>query len=391
MMLPFTGLTDQAPASALEHELRDLVENAAIRVHWFDAEGRIAWANRAELDLLGYEPEEYIGHHLGRFHVDGGAVADILERAARCEPLKDYEARLRCKDGSMRTVLISMQPCRGPDGEPGLARCFTHDITDRQRAEEAVSALRTVWRELQVARDIQMSVLPARVPDVPGLEIAALMRPANHCSGDFYDFLPLPVGCLGVALGDVSGHGLGPALVAAETATCLRTLARVYARVDHILTEANSVLAGATPGTTFVTLALLGIDPDARALHYVNAGHPPVLVFDRHGRLRAELRSGDLPLAVAPDTTYVLDGPVSLAAGDLVVMVSDGLLEAWAPDGDPGSAFGQPRLCELVQAHHDRPAAELTESLYGAARRFSDWRPQHDDISVVAIKVLSDW
>src|SRR5881227_1007625 len=90
-----------------EHDLADFVENASLPLHWVDADGRILWANQAELDLLGYSKEDYIGRHIAEFHVDAPAITEILERLKRGETLRNYEARLRGKDGGIRHVQIS--------------------------------------------------------------------------------------------------------------------------------------------------------------------------------------------------------------------------------------------------------------------------------------------
>jgi PAS domain S-box-containing protein len=120
-----------------EEELTDFLENSAVGLHWVGPDGTILWANKAELELLGYTREEYIGHHIAEFHADSEVIKDILERLTRDETLHSYEARLRCKDGSLRHVLISSN-VRKQSGEFIHTRCFTRDITERRLAEEAL-------------------------------------------------------------------------------------------------------------------------------------------------------------------------------------------------------------------------------------------------------------
>jgi PAS domain S-box-containing protein len=118
-----------------EQELSDFFENAVVGLHWVGPDGRILRANRAEMEMLGYAPEEYLGHHIAEFHVDPGAISDILCRLQAGEVLHEYEARLRCKDGSVKDVLIDSS-VRWKDGEFIHTRCFTRDVTERRRAEE---------------------------------------------------------------------------------------------------------------------------------------------------------------------------------------------------------------------------------------------------------------
>lgn len=118
-----------------QQEMRDFVENATVGLHWVGADGTILWANRAELDLLGYSREEYVGRNIAEFHADLPVIADILTRLTNKEELHSYEARLRCKDGSIRHVLISSNVL-WEDGRFCHTRCFTRDISDRKRLEE---------------------------------------------------------------------------------------------------------------------------------------------------------------------------------------------------------------------------------------------------------------
>jgi PAS domain S-box-containing protein len=118
-----------------EAELRDFVDNAAEGMHWVGSDGRILWANQTELAMLGYLRDEYIGHHIAEFHTDPSVIEDILTRLTRGEILQGYEARLRCKDGSVRHVLINSSVLF-QNGEFIHTRCFTRDITERKQAED---------------------------------------------------------------------------------------------------------------------------------------------------------------------------------------------------------------------------------------------------------------
>ena len=132
-----------------EEQLRDFVENATVGLHRVDSDGRILWANRAELDLLGYSPDEYIGRPIADFHVDPDVIADILARLLRGESLHEREARIRAKDGTIKNVLIDSSGYFR-DGRFVHSRCFTRDITERRKAEQAVRASE---RQLQLITD----------------------------------------------------------------------------------------------------------------------------------------------------------------------------------------------------------------------------------------------
>jgi PAS domain S-box-containing protein len=127
-------------ADLVERELRQCLNHAAEGLHWVGPDGTILWANQTELDLLGYSPEEYIGHHIADFHVDRHVIDDILARLARGETLLNYEARLRRKDGSVRHVLINSNVL-WRDDEFLHTRCFTRDVTDRKAADDLIRRL----------------------------------------------------------------------------------------------------------------------------------------------------------------------------------------------------------------------------------------------------------
>ncbi|MDZ8053438.1 MAG: PAS domain S-box protein [Aulosira sp. ZfuCHP01] len=134
--------------AALRHsqqELRDFVENATVGMHWVQADGTIAWANQAELDLLGYTRSEYIGHSITEFHVDQDVIEDILQRLTSNETLHNYEAKLRCKDGSIRHVLINSNVF-WEEGNFIHTRCFTRDITERKKVEAALQESEQRWQ-----------------------------------------------------------------------------------------------------------------------------------------------------------------------------------------------------------------------------------------------------
>jgi PAS domain S-box-containing protein len=125
-----------------ERELMDLLENAAEGIHQVAADGKILWANRAELELLGYEPEEYIGRHIAEFHADDDVISDILSRLKQGQRLHEYEARLKHKDGSIRNVAINSNVCW--DGDKFIyTRCFTRDVTERKQTAEILEGIVT--------------------------------------------------------------------------------------------------------------------------------------------------------------------------------------------------------------------------------------------------------
>ena len=152
-----------------EQDLIDFVEKASLALHWVDAEGHILWANQAELDLLGYTRDEYVGRHIAEFHADAPAIADILDRLKRRETLRNYEARLRCKDGTIRDVLISSN-VRWNKEEFVHTRCFTRDISERKRYEQRLLTQYAVGQVL--ASEASVEAAAPRILEVIARQLA---------------------------------------------------------------------------------------------------------------------------------------------------------------------------------------------------------------------------
>jgi PAS domain S-box-containing protein len=164
-----------------DQDLLDFIENASLALHFVGDDGRIVWANQTELDLLGYTREEYFGHHITEFHADASVAAEMLGRFEHRQALRNYEARLRCKDGSIRDVLISSN-VRWNEGEFVYTRCFTRDITDRKRYEQRLLTQYAVGRVLAHAGSLDAAA-PALLEAVAshlGWRIGLLWTPQQN-------------------------------------------------------------------------------------------------------------------------------------------------------------------------------------------------------------------
>jgi phosphoserine phosphatase RsbU/P len=248
--------------------------------------------------------------------------------------------------------------------------------------KQAESSLLATAAELQAARRIQEHLFPPGPPAVAGYDIGGRAYPAEATGGDYYDYFPLANGALAFTIGDVSGHGLGPALLMASTRARLRALALVHAEVNQLLFAVNQSIRQDIEDE-FVTLALARLDPSSGAIAYSSAGHPAGYVLDRDGQVKARLESTGVPLGVLPDADYPVGPPVTLEPGELVLLVTDGLLDTYAPDNTP---FGSERALAIARLYRHDPAAQIVANLYGAVRAFAQGSPQQDDVSALVIK-----
>jgi serine phosphatase RsbU (regulator of sigma subunit) len=254
-------------------------------------------------------------------------------------------------------------------------------VIQRKRAEQE---LRQNEEQFRVAREIQARLFPKSAPDVPGYDMAGMSRPAEAAGGDYFDYLPMARGRLGVVVGDVTGHGIGPALLMAETRAYLRVLAEGMPDTNTILTSANKVLAGDIDSERFITMLLVCLDPASRTLWYSNAGHPTGYILNAAGQVTLELGRSGPPLGVDPDTRYPPAHRVELMHGDLILLLTDGIDEAMSPDEQ---LFGVERTLEIIRANITGRAADIVQAVYDGVRTFSREHPQLDDATVAVIKV----
>jgi sigma-B regulation protein RsbU (phosphoserine phosphatase) len=192
-------------------------------------------------------------------------------------------------------------------------------------------------------------------------------------------------GKLGVIVADVTGHGIGPALLMAETRAYLRTLAANREDIGEILTTANRILAEDVGEERYVTLFLGRIDPKTRLFSYASAGHPTGYVLGAGGEIKTLLKRTAVPLGINPNAKYDGAVDVALQSGDIVLLLTDGIEEAMAPDE---SFFGIERTLNVVRQNREKSAREILDALYRAVRDFSQQTPQLDDVTAIVIKVV---
>jgi serine phosphatase RsbU (regulator of sigma subunit) len=263
-------------------------------------------------------------------------------------------------------------------------RQMEHDEHQRQLAEaqERFESER-LKEELRIARQIQQKLFPVAPLPLPGLDIAGASFPAEATGGDYFDYIPTRDGELAVIIGDVCGHGFGPALVMAQLRAYLRAFLLTRTDVGEIVRLLNSALAGDID--RFVTLLFAKIDPRTRSLVYSGAGHLPGYVLDADGVVKARLESTGMPLAVLPDTEYATESSPPLNPGEIVVLLTDGIVEAHGPDEN---LFGIDRALQLVAANRQHSARDILNALYGAIREFCGPQIQLDDMTAIVIKAV---
>lgn len=251
----------------------------------------------------------------------------------------------------------------------------------QQRRESEQRAL----RELEIAAEIQLSLMPARFAVDPGLDIHGACRPALKAGGDYFDVIPLPGGGLLVAIADVMGKGISAALLANMLRTNIRAKIELAAEPGRLVAEINRILApDLAKLDMFITFACAWIAPDRSFVRTSNAGHPAALVFRAAGGEAIELPAQGLPVGVLPDSVYE-ESDTPLHPGDTLVFFTDGIPEAMAPDS---SFFDISGLVGCVRSRPVDSAEELVARLLAAVDTFSGHAPPADDRTLVVLRRL---
>jgi phosphoserine phosphatase RsbU/P len=241
----------------------------------------------------------------------------------------------------------------------------------------------TLKNDLEIARQIQQSMLPRGAFQTVGVEAFGMTRPANTVGGDFYDVMPLPDGRVLLALGDVAGKGSPAALLMALLLAMMRTLVDEGFEGAALAERLNVQVAKHAPRSRFVTLFVSVLNPHTGELVYVNAGQNPPLLRRTDGTYE-HLRAGGIALGMFDHATYAA-GSTCLNVGDLVVMYSDGITEA--ENGD-GQAFDEVGLQAIMDNRDWASAKELAWATFAAVERHTDQRRLLDDLTILAVRRL---
>jgi sigma-B regulation protein RsbU (phosphoserine phosphatase) len=284
------------------------------------------------------------------------------------------------KDGGIYYAEMTITPIKDPADAVTHFVAVGKDMTDRRRRQEHEL-------ELEIARRVQQGLFPARAPEFPGFDFAGAAHPATAMCGDYFDYFATNDGQLGIVIGDVSGHGLGPAVVMAETRGYVRAFMRTLQGTGDVLRALNHALIEDLEDGRFVTMLLARLDTRTRVLTYANAGHPSGFVLGRDGRVRAALKSSGTPLGVSAIWGVMDTEPIALESGDTMILMTDGIPETQAPDG---SLLGTEGALQLVRAHLAGSAQQVLEGLVAGAQAFAGGNPQADDLTAIICKVAQE-
>ena len=254
------------------------------------------------------------------------------------------------------------------------AVCLDHYSEEERRRLES---------ELELSQVVQRALLPQRVPEIRGVELAAFSRPSEIIGGDYFDFFQFRDGTHGFVIADVSGHGVAAGMLMSSLQTAIRTMAPDTDLPTEILERINRFYIHNIHFTTFVTVFLARFDPVTLTLTYVNAGHNPPAVRRRVNGEIIWLKPTAPAIGIAEEFHPRME-TIGFSGGDSLLLYTDGLTEVLNFGNEQ---FGQERLAELVQQHADRTAPDLLQSIRRAVSAFGGDKPLADDMTMVALRI----
>ena len=259
----------------------------------------------------------------------------------------------------------------------------------RQQVEAALREAETkrqverLQHDLEIARSIQQSLLPTSAPSIEGFEVAGWNLPADQTGGDYYDWQVLPDGRFLAALGDVTGHGIGPALLAAVCRAYVRASFTPENGMLAAMQQVNAALSKDLGPGRFVTFVAVICTPGSSHVELLSAGHGPLFLYMLRQDAFDEMPAQCLPLGLMPDLVSEPPKVLELNRGDLLVLTTDGFFE-WANAQD--EQFRVKRMQDTVRASKEKPPAEIISALYKAVIDFSGGTTQDDDLTALVIK-----
>jgi PAS domain S-box-containing protein len=374
-------LRSQQEMESLKHRYELILKSVTDGICGLDGSGRVVFLNAAAERLLGWTVEDLRGECRSRIIISPTDAPLSPHECPVAAALRGetgpriMDARFRCKNGGSIPVEYSASPIIESETVVGAVVTF-RDASQRLASER-------VEQELQIAHKVQQALYPQRVPVFPGLEVAGVSVPSRLACGDYYDFLPVDDGSLFVAVGDVTGHGLGPALEMVSTRASLRAIAGVDQNPGACLERLNRVLAADLPEGMFVTLLLARFDPAGRSFVYAAAGHEAIIV--RADDSVERLKSTGQVLGLIEFADFDVPAPIPLSPGDVVLFPTDGLTDTMSPRQE---LFGWNRAAQVVARHRGASAQSILDEVCAAADRFAEGTTRHDDVTAVVVRVL---
>ena len=355
-----------------ENEFGQVLSHVPAIIWTTDAQLTVNTIAGAGLQVLKIDPKQVVGQTLEEYFKRTGNSDDFLTA---------HRAALGGKSSSIQTSWqgrnfeARVDPYYDPKSNVAGTIGVAMDVTDRT----------SVDREINCARLVQEALLPAKHPRLSGFDIYGASYPARRTCGDWFDYLTFPDGSIGLAVGDVSGKGFGPAILSATIAAFLEVLAESHAEIQEILTCCNNLVCKRNLDGQFAVLALARLHSGSCSVAYGGAGEH-LLIVSGHGQSHYRIATSGVPLGCSTDLQYDPAAQVPLQPGDILLLLTDGFRESHNSNRE---LFGEDRIIEVATANLHASACEIFHSIRNAIQKFSGDTQQYDDMTGIVVKVLN--
>ncbi len=379
ILLHTEDITEQKKNAELLKRLSNAVEQTADSVIISKKDGVIEYVNPAFEETTGYSRQEAIGktpNILQSGMHDKKFYTELWKVLLSGKPFRGTIINKK-KNGENYWTEQTITPMKDEAGNITNYVSVLKDITDLKQKQEQEFQLR-------IAQELQHRLYKANI-SVPGFDIAGATYSAVETNGDYFDFIHMADGSIGMVVGDVSGHGIGAAMIMVQTRAFLRAFAKKESDPGLLMSWLNEELVDDLDPEHYVTLILARLDPKKNMLDYVNAGHPQGYLLNGSGDVRHIMESTGIPVGILKDYPYVKSEPIHLMPEDIAFFLTDGVTEAQTVDD---IEFGFDRTLKRIQRHQKETARQIMDRVYKAVRSFTKNLPLADDITTIVCKVL---
>jgi serine phosphatase RsbU (regulator of sigma subunit)/DNA-binding transcriptional regulator YhcF (GntR family) len=401
-------LSENHSATVLSPSLKEMMEAYEIRAELEEITGRTAAAflegNTAVLqgevdamlaavrsdDLDAYAEHDIKFHRIILEASQNGILRqvwdtlaiDLLMRAAIPRVTRDLYDTAE----SHRPIAKALEEGRGREAGLLLRNHVETVLEYLKRSEPDSGVQRTFRRDLEAAKEVQQAFFPRQTMSIPCTSCETFYQPARGIGGDYYDLLSLQKGRWGIAIGDVSGKGIGAALIMASLQASLKFQAlQPHLKLSTLIGDVNRLVYGSSPKNIFATLFYAEYEPAKRLLHYVNAGHnPPLILRPNNGSCEIfQLPSTGIPVGISADSQFA-STTFQFEIDDVLIAYTDGITET---ENRQHELWGQQRLVALLKSCSRKSPTEIINAILDQVSTFANGEPQRDDVTVLVMRV----
>lgn len=377
----FSDITNRKQAEEKNVRLAAIVESSDDAIVGKTMDGIITSWNKGAEKIFSYKECEVLGKHITLL-IPAKYVEEVLqihERVRRGEHIEHFETVRRRKDGELICMSFTYSPIKDEQGSVVAVSTIGRDITSQKKAAAALLYNTRINRELEIAEEVQQSLLPKCPSELQGILMACSFVPAAHVGGDYYDFFSLEDGIVDSVIADVTGHSFGSSLLMAMTRSVLRAKVSISRSPGNLLASINDLLHDDLSRAELqISMFYVRLDTRNQTLAYANAGHTPPLLFHSRKGTFIELDADGLLMGVKTDVCY--EEKISrVEGGDILILYTDGITEAEDAEGKP---FGTGRLCGVIAKHCERHPKEIMAEIFQELALFT----LSDDVAMIIYK-----